>query len=325
MYDQEAVNKLICKLLDINFVKYQQKVSKGMRPVKAAIFLGAPVTLAEAVAPLQIAITAEDINYAYTQKNALSCMSNELVGAYYELNNISCLWTPNFRVLYNQDSKTFLGRSYGTHRDIILELLQQHYKVSLSDFLKSENKLKEIIVTRDPYTSSGIYLKPEDGYNLRRRISIYHSDDPGKNYSILSVPVSVQKAVHKLLAENLTNEIFEVYQVVDKFNINIWRYWSETIYNKPFIPAKVKLSRQKVFQTLKDLPKEDNINRNEPYADYFANPLLLEILEHNKTIEELPYDVEEHYLKHLGDSYRDPMPRSRTNYDRKYTRGKHVN
>ncbi len=56
------LNSIICKILNINIEEFNNLITgRGMRPVKAAIRLGAEPEKAEIFATLKIAKTAEEI------------------------------------------------------------------------------------------------------------------------------------------------------------------------------------------------------------------------------------------------------------------------
>lgn len=128
------INEIICDILQINAVEFQDLVAKGQRPVKAAIRLGADAKLAQLVATLKVAYTAEEISTVYANMSVLSCMTGQDVGPFYEKYSIACLYSNNFRTLVNTDNMVLSGASYGYHGQRVQELLQPYFKIGF-DFI----------------------------------------------------------------------------------------------------------------------------------------------------------------------------------------------
>lgn len=101
---------------------------RGMRPVKAAIRLGADANKAQLIADLGLAVTAEDIDTVYANESLRSCMVGQKVGDFYSINNIGVIFSKNFRVLVGLETKVLCDSSYGYKRDAICDLMSSYFK-----------------------------------------------------------------------------------------------------------------------------------------------------------------------------------------------------
>lgn len=128
------VNKVICELLEINQVSFEALLSKGMRPVKAAVRLGANRIKAEVLSGLKVEWSIEGINKVYADENILSCMTDQKVGDFYYANNIGVMYGNNFRMLVNKQG-SIAKRAYGYKGQFIRDLLLNSENIYAADSL----------------------------------------------------------------------------------------------------------------------------------------------------------------------------------------------
>jgi hypothetical protein len=65
---------IVANIMKIDVLAWRDLVDgRGMRPVKAAIKLGAAANIAQLVGDLRLAVTAEDINTVYADVPSRSC------------------------------------------------------------------------------------------------------------------------------------------------------------------------------------------------------------------------------------------------------------
>ena len=126
------LNSIIAKILKINLNQFEELVDgRGMRPVKAAIRLGAEPEKAQIFATLKIAKTAEEITAVYKNDKIRSCMTGDDVGPFYAANGISCIYSGNYRCLVNLKTMTLCSmgyqKGYGYHRNIITPELKNYF------------------------------------------------------------------------------------------------------------------------------------------------------------------------------------------------------
>ena len=118
----KTVNSLIANILNIDLAEFEVFLGRGMKPVKAAVRLGADLMVAQIIAGLKLATTAEEINTVYAS-NILSCMKDQPVGEFWEYNNVQCLYTSNFRILCQWERGALFPKAYGFHHEVGRELL----------------------------------------------------------------------------------------------------------------------------------------------------------------------------------------------------------
>lgn len=304
---QEFVAKLVCKVLGINSEIYIKQLTIGCRPVKAAIKLGACPTKAELLCTLKLATTAEEINFAYDQPYALSCMAGEPVGDYYEINNIFCLYNDFYRVLYNPDTHVFC-RSYGIKAHLIEPLLQEFYEFSRENFIRHREVVSSRLVKVKDATKTVVYPTKK----VREYFRIFYKYKP---INIQSVPSSVlnefYKEKDKFILEDLENVCSQFFN--KSFCKRIQGY-SFRCYFLVVLPGDAyslfySYKQKRIIKKEYSILKESLIY--EPYKDFID------------TSDEKEYSLEdsyeEHYLKSLGSEIKLPIKKSRTNYSRKYT------
>lgn len=161
------LNSIIAKILKINLSQFEELVDgRGMRPVKAAIRLGAEPEKAQIFAGLKLATTAEEITAVYSNDSVKSCMTGKDVGPFYATNNIGCIYSNNYRCLINLETMALCvkghWRGYGYHRDIISNELGKHFLsedfISNKEVIKEESHSAEILkVIRTPTYNLSCY------------------------------------------------------------------------------------------------------------------------------------------------------------------------
>ena len=100
---------------------------RGMRPVKAAIKLGANITTAQLVGDLKLATGAAAINKVYADKRCMSCMTGCKVGAFWANNYVGVIHSPNFRLLVGLETRGINPRSYGFKGEKVHALLEPFF------------------------------------------------------------------------------------------------------------------------------------------------------------------------------------------------------
>lgn len=134
--DTEVFNKKfyqsISKLMGIDADEFIYLKEKGVRPVKAAIKLGAAPFMAEVLAGLTVTWSIRGINEVYADTNILSCMTGKSVGKFYHANDIGVISGNNFRMLVNKQGMV-ANRAYGFKGEHIRNILLD------SDFLIASN------------------------------------------------------------------------------------------------------------------------------------------------------------------------------------------
>lgn len=124
-----ALREIICTILSIDVNSWNELLdARKMKPVKAAIKLGANEGLAQLVADLKLATTEKDINDVYQDERCRSCMTGERVGAFWSLNNVGIIYSPNFRVLVGLKTFGLNPRAYGYKGDKVYDILQPFFK-----------------------------------------------------------------------------------------------------------------------------------------------------------------------------------------------------
>ena len=78
------LNLIICKIINVDYKDFSYLVNeRGVRPVKAAIRLGASPEIAQIFAGLKLATTAEEITAVYKNDAVKSCMTGKDVDPFY--------------------------------------------------------------------------------------------------------------------------------------------------------------------------------------------------------------------------------------------------
>ena len=119
---------IVANIMKINVLAWRDLVDgRGMRPVKAAIKLGAAANIAQLVGDLRLAVTAEDINTVYADDRCKSCMTGHRIGKFWEDNDVGVIYAPNFRLLVGLVTKGLNPHAYGFKGDKVMDLLEEHF------------------------------------------------------------------------------------------------------------------------------------------------------------------------------------------------------
>ena len=229
------LNSIIAKILKINLNQFEELVDgRGMRPVKAAIRLGASPEKAEIFATLKIAKTAEEITAVYKNDNVRSCMTGNDVGPFYAANGISCIYSGNYRCLVNTKTMTLCSKGYqkgyGYHRDIITPELEKYFTggrfITSSEVMKEEWASSEVLrVIRTPLfktTYSGWKLK-EISFNFFGESMKVHQWELFQNEAD-AISSSFLKWVREEAEFFLTNDSASTARVVELVVPNLGRF-----------------------------------------------------------------------------------------------------
>lgn len=162
------LNTVICSILNIRFDDFVSLVeTRGMKPTKAAIRLGADPREAQLFAGLKLATTAKEIDEVYSNTNVLSCMQGQNVGKFYEANDFGVIYSDNFRCLINiktgalvrSNHRTTFG--YGYHRDQICHVLAEHYT-------------SDELVTNKVYSERPVVVGYTNTTSEQFEVTVYH-------------------------------------------------------------------------------------------------------------------------------------------------------
>lgn len=307
---QSDLNQIICNILNINYHDYDNLISKRkMGAVKAAVRLGADSNIAQIFAPLKLAMTSEEIIKAYSTP-VRSCMSNDItVGDFYSTNQIYCIWSECFRVLYNPKTNIILDSSYGFHRDIVMKELSKQITVSEDNFLPIFSK--EIIEKVSVTTAILSFAVPKIS-NIPFRIIIQVK---GKKKHLLNISKELSMKIFEVLDKYRNVCDFEKDLYFDDAYVNIFRYRCELPIRIP-MPFRSKVKRF-VYEKLVIKDSE-----SMPFLDFSYGTYDFAV--DNNHLETFQDEIEYSVLSKFGETYRDPMHKSRTNYDSKYMRKKNV-
>lgn len=365
------LNTVICSILNIRFDDFVSLVeTRGMRPVKAAIRLGAEPKAAQLFASLKLVTTSEEINEVYSNENVTSCMRGHEVGQFYEANDFGVIYSDNFRCLINVKTGALVRSNhrstfgYGYHRDQICHVLAEHYT---SDELVTNKVYSErpVIVgytntTTEQFEVTSYHYKIDklfcDGEQIR--LDYYGSSIKIEKEELNCIFKKVQEEVVK----NLNTEEVHIPCLDKKYVVYLKKTQQQStarevenncylpgntlvrnlrklksIYNDRFFSKKTPnaifgLSLGdtiisvydvigKVIDVKKPIRKVKLQQRLElvvpkdayyPYIDFSYDDSWRDI----DTCEDISYqeDIEQHYWKRLGDSYREAYNRPRTNY-----------
>lgn len=169
----------IAQILAIPATTFHTGINQGRKAVKFACSLGASYEAAEILAPLTIAITAEQIDEAYASP-VKSCMQGRPVGRYYAQLGVQCLHSSNFRALIMPHPTTpgiwVTPRAYGVHGDRITKLLAPILLVSPELFSQAlpreewvEDHSTRELVSIGLYEYTAQYGQPTPAYPLSVR------------------------------------------------------------------------------------------------------------------------------------------------------------
>jgi len=164
----------IAQILAIPAPQFHQGINQGRKPVKLACSLGASYEAAELLAPLTIAVTADQIDEAYASP-VKSCMQNKPVGRYYAQLGVTCLYSANFRALIMPHPTTpglwVTPRAYGVHGDRITKLLSPVLVISPELFSQAlpkeewvEDHSTRELVALGVYEYTATYGQPMPAY-----------------------------------------------------------------------------------------------------------------------------------------------------------------
>lgn len=123
MFTQAVLNAVVAKILGICPVAFEASITRGTRPVKAALKLGADVQTAQLVASLQLAISAEEVDIVYADERTRSCMVGASVGKFYHAHGVGVIHAPNYRRLVGLETGVLAPRGYGFHGAKVDDLL----------------------------------------------------------------------------------------------------------------------------------------------------------------------------------------------------------
>ena len=164
----------ISAVLSINADRFHQGLRQGRKAVKLACSLGASYEAAELLAPLKLAVTADQIDEAYASP-VKSCMQNRPVGRYYAQLGVQCLHSSNFRALIMPHPTTpglwVAPRAYGVHGDRITKLLADVLIISPELFSQAlpreewvEDHSTRELVSLGVYEYTATYGQPMPSY-----------------------------------------------------------------------------------------------------------------------------------------------------------------
>lgn len=120
--------EILGKIMGIDATAWRNLVDgRGMRPVKAAIKLGASGDIAQLVGDLKLAVTAEEIDTVYADDRCKSCMTGCKVGRFWEINGVGVIYAPNFRLLVGLVTKGLNPQAYGFKGDTVHDLLEPFF------------------------------------------------------------------------------------------------------------------------------------------------------------------------------------------------------
>ena len=120
--------EILGKIMGIDATAWRNLVDgRGMRPVKAAIKLGAEANVAQLVGDLRLAVTADEIDTVYADDRCMSCMTGCKVGRFWEINGVGVIYAPNFRLLVGLVTKGLNPQAYGFKGDTVHDLLEPFF------------------------------------------------------------------------------------------------------------------------------------------------------------------------------------------------------
>ena len=130
MLTKDTFIEKLCRIMSIDAGEYKHLTEvRGMRPVRAAMRLGAVENVAQLLAPLKLAISAEEINEAYDGQ-VRSCERSQEVGPFYESMGVGCIYSQNYRNLVNLGTGDVVEETYGFQRMVVDELLQSEFDIT---------------------------------------------------------------------------------------------------------------------------------------------------------------------------------------------------
>ena len=207
--------EILGKIMGIDATAWRNLVDgRGMRPVKAAIKLGAKADIAQLVGDLRLAVTAEDIDTVYADERCKSCMTGCKVGRFWEINGVGVIYAPNFRLLVGLVTKGLNPQAYGFKGNTVHDLL--------GPFFDNEEA---------PVESSYVWKREPVAYGREVRLE--------KEYVVWTIHLGeetdkaiVETFLAKGITEKTTSEGF-------------MRFSNETLHTKPYpFIGKYKLSEK---------------------------------------------------------------------------------
>ena len=128
LFNSKELYTIASSIMNIDVDSWLNLVEvRGMRPVKAAIKLGANITTAQLVGDLKLATGAAAINKVYADKRCMSCMTDSKVGAFWANNYVGVIHSPNFRLLIGLETRGINPRSYGFKWEKVHALLEPFF------------------------------------------------------------------------------------------------------------------------------------------------------------------------------------------------------
>lgn len=195
--------EILAKIMGIDATTWRNLVDgRGMRPVKAAIKLGAKADIAQLVGDLKLAVTAEEIDTVYADERCKSCMTGCKVGRFWEINSVGVIYAPNFRLLVGLVTKGLNPQAYGFKGNTVHDLLEP--------FFDNEEA---------PVESSYVWRREPVAYGREVRLE--------KEYIVWTVHLGEE--VDRAIAES-----FLAKGISEKTSGGFMRFSIETSHAKPF-------------------------------------------------------------------------------------------
>ena len=216
--------EILGKIMGIDATTWRNLVDgRGMRPVKAAIKLGAKADIAQLVGDLKLAVTAEEIDTVYADERCKSCMTGCKVGRFWEINGVGVIYAPNFRLLVGLVTKGLNPQAYGFKGNTVHDLLEP--------FFDNEEA---------PVESSYVWKREPVAYGREVRLE--------KEYVVWTIHLGEE--TDKAIVETFLAKGIEEKTTSGGF----MRFSNETLHTKPFpFIGKYKLSEKAC-----NLPGENN-------------------------------------------------------------------
>ena len=128
LFNSKELYTIASSIMNIDVDSWLNLVEvRGMKPVKAAIKLGANVTIAQLVGDLKLATGAAAINKVYADERCMSCMTGHKVGSFWANNYVGVIHSPNFRLLVGLETRGINPRSYGFKGEKVHALLEPFF------------------------------------------------------------------------------------------------------------------------------------------------------------------------------------------------------
>ena len=207
--------EILGKIMGIDATAWRNLVDgRGMRPVKAAIKLGASGDIAQLVGDLKLAVTSDEIDAVYADDRCKSCMTGCKVGRFWEINGVGVIYAPNFRLLVGLVTKGLNPQAYGFKGDTVHDLLEP--------FFDNEEA---------PVESSYVWKREPVAYGREVRLE--------KEYVVWTIHLGEE--TDKAVVETFLAKGIEEKTTSGGF----MRFSNETLHTKPFpFIGKYKLSEK---------------------------------------------------------------------------------